>query len=101
MLLVQQMMCCLRASGVQRTKMVGRKNLLKSDAKSYAVVMGAQIMLRMIECALGIVQRSNYAAKMDVQIKLSMEECALGMVQRSDYAAKMDVQNKFTKTECA
>ncbi len=57
--------------------------------------MGAQIMLRMIECALGIVQRSNYAAKMDVQIKLSMEECALGMVQRSNYAAAKDVQNKL------
>ena len=43
---------------------------------NYAAVTGAQIMLRMEECAGDMGQRSNYAAVTGAQIKLIEEECA-------------------------
>jgi hypothetical protein len=41
-----------------------------------AAVTGAQIMLKMEECASDMGQKSNYAAVTGAQIKLRMEECA-------------------------
>jgi hypothetical protein len=37
---------------------------------NYATVTGAEITLRMEECASGMGQRSNYAAAKDARIKL-------------------------------
>jgi hypothetical protein len=44
---------------------------------------------------------SNYAAVTGAQIKLRMEECARGMGQRSNYAAVTGAQIKSTGKECA
>jgi hypothetical protein len=55
---------------------------------NYAAVRDAQISLRRVECALGMVQR-EYAAVEDAIIMLLREEFALGMEQRSSDAALM------------
>ena len=48
-------------------------------------------------------QRSNYAAVTGAQIKLRMEECARGMGQmsKSNYAAVTGAQIKLRMAECA
>ena len=50
----------------------------RSNANN-AEVMDAQIMLRMEECASGMVQSANDAAGKDAQIKLRKEEFARDM----------------------
>jgi hypothetical protein len=59
-----------------------------------AALKGAQIKLRMEECALGMEQRSNDATARDAQIKLRMEECVSSMGQKSiaKYAAVKDAR---------
>jgi hypothetical protein len=49
---------------------------------------------RSVQEAWGKGQIINYAATKDAQSLLRMEECALDMVQRSNYAASRDVQTK-------
>jgi len=75
--------------------------LLGRNTDMNALLMGAQIMSSMEECALGMEQRSNYAAVKGAQIKSSKGECALDMGQRSNDAAVKDAQTKQSKEECA
>jgi hypothetical protein len=66
--------------------------LLGRNTDMNALLMGAQIMSSMEECALGMGWRRNDAAMKGAQIKLRKEECAGGMGQRSNNAAVMDAQ---------
>ena len=63
----------------------------------------ALIKLRMVECALGMGQRSNYAELKNAQIKLKMEECARGMGQhgQGNSAGSMDVTICVGREVCA
>jgi len=60
-----------------------------------------QILLRKLECAGGMEQRSKNAVAKDVQNKLRKVECALSMEQSSNDAVEMDVQIMLGREECA
>jgi len=70
-----------------------RRSLMGRSTERYALLMGAQIKLKMEECASDMGQRSNYAARKDVQIMLGMGQ------KISNYAAVKATYSKYAQNE--
>jgi hypothetical protein len=85
----------------QKTRRWLPKKLIGRSTKSHVLLMGAQIKLKMEECASNMEHRSIDAAVTDAQVLLKREECALGMGQRRSNAAAKDAGTKLLEEECA